>query len=131
MNRLVTLCCTLLLTASFTAPALAANPVAQDMKAMNKQFKAAVRADNPTDIKASLLKLRDYSVHARTLMPPDLKTQPADSPERQTYVEGMDKLLKQIDGAIALCDAGKLDEAKAVLDEINQNRHLYHKKLKV
>lgn len=46
-------------------------------------------------------------------------------------MEGLDKLIQQIDATIGLLDAGKLDEAKAALDGMTQTKKEYHKKLKV
>lgn len=57
--------------------------------------------------------------------------QAADSPARKTYTEGLDTVIKQVDDANALIDAGKLDEAKAAIKEINTTRKTYHKKLGV
>jgi len=131
MKKIATLCCTLLLTASFTAPALAANPVKTDMKAMGKSMRAASEAEDAASMKAELTKLREYSVHAKEQVPPDFKDQPADGPERKAYVEGLDILIKQIDGAIGLLDAGKLDEAKAALEGMAKTKKEYHHKLKV
>lgn len=131
MKRLTTLCVTLLLATGLSTPVLANNPVYQDMKAMNKEYKTATHADTAADLKATLLKLRDYTVQAQNQVPPDFKDQPADGPERQAYVTGMNTLLTQIDQAIRLCDAGQLDEAQAMLDEINRTRRSYHKKLHV
>ena len=131
MKKIATLCCTLLLTASFTTPVLAANPVKTDMKAMSQSLRAAAQADDAAAMKASLVKLRDYAAHARDQVPDDLQEQAADSPARKTYTEGMNKLLQQIDDAIGQLDAGKLDEAKATLDAIKQTRSEYHGKLKV
>ena len=131
MKKIATLCCTLLLTASFTAPVLAANPVKTDMKAMSQSLRSASQADDAAGMKAALTKLREYSVHAKEQIPPDFKDQPADGPERKAYVEGLDTLIKQIDDTIGLLDAGKLDEAKAALDGMTQTKREYHKKLKV
>lgn len=131
MKKIATLCCTLLLTASFTTPVLAANPVKTDMKAMSQSLRAASQADDAASMKAALTKLREYSVHAKEQIPPDFKDQPADGPERKAYVEGLDTLIKQIDDTIGLLDAGKLDEAKAALDGMGQTKREYHKKLKV
>ena len=131
MKKIATLCCTLLLTASFTAPVLAANPVKTDMKAMGKSMRAASEAEDAASMKAELTKLRGYAAHAKTQTPPDFKDQPADGPERKAYTEGMTKLIKQIDDAQALLDAGKLEEAKAATAAMKQTRSEYHTKLKV
>ncbi len=131
MKKIATLCCTLLLTASFTAPVLAANPVKTDMKAMGKSMRAASEAEDAASMKAELTKLRGYAAHAKTQTPPDFKDQPADGPERKAYVEGLETLIKQIDDTIGLLDAGKLDEAKAALEGMAQTKKEYHQKLKV
>ena len=131
MQKLATLCCALLLSSSFAVPVLAANPVKTDMKAMSQSLRAAANADDAAAMKASLTKLREYATDAKTQVPPDFKDHPPDGPERQAYVEGLDKLIQQIDATIGLLDAGKLDEAKAALDGMAQTKKEYHKKLKV
>ena len=88
----------------------------------------AIRA---AGMKAGLADLKNATLKAKAEVPGGLKDQAADSPARKTYTEGLDNVIKQVDDANALIDAGKLDEAKAAIKEINTTRKTYHKKLGV
>lgn len=131
LKKIATLCCSLLLASTVLTPAMAENAVKADMKGMAKSYKAATKADDAATLKQELTKLREYAVKAQGEVPPDFKDQPADGPERKAYTEGMTKLIKQIDDAQALLDAGKLDEAKAATAAMKQTKSEYHTKLKV
>ena len=131
MNKLASLCCTLLLSASVAAPMLAHASVEGDMKAMSKALRAASSASDAAGMKAGLADLKNATLKAKTEVPGGLKDQATDSPARKTYTEGLDNVIKQVDDANALIDAGKLDEAKAAIKEINTTRKTYHKKLGV
>ena len=131
LKKVATLCCSLLLASTALTPAMAENAVKTDMKGMAKSYKAATKADDAATLKQELTKLREYAVKAQGEVPPDFKDQPADGPERKAYTEGMTKLIKQIDDAQALLDAGKLDEAKAATAAMKQTKSEYHTKLKV
>ncbi len=131
MNKIAMLCCSLLVGASLTAPVLADNPVANDMKVMGKSLRAAAGASDAAGMKTALEALKKAATDARGQVPPDYKSQAADGPERKAYVEGIDILLKQVADAEALIDAGKLDEAKAAIKAMNDTKKTYHQKLKV
>ena len=129
MNKFALLCCTLLLTAS--VPALAESAVEESMKGIVHSYKAAMKADDAASLKQELQKMRDYAVKGQAAVPEKLAKEPTTSPDRQTYSEGMTKLVKQIDDALALLDAGKFDEAKKATKALQQTKHEYHGKLKV
>ena len=131
LKKVATLCCSLLLAGTVLTPAMADSGVEAGMKGMAKSYKAATKADDAAALKQALTKMREYAVKAQGEVPPDFKDQAADGPERKAYVEGMTKLIKQIDDAQALLDAGKLEEAKAATAAMKQTRSEYHTKLKV
>ena len=130
-NKVMTLCGALLLVGAMATPAMAENAVKSDMKAMTKSYKAASKAEDAASLKQELTKLRAYAVKAQGDVPEDFKNEPADGPNRKVYTEGMTKLVKQIDDALALLAAGKLDEAKAATAALKETRKEYHTKLKV
>ena len=90
-----------------------------------------MKADDAASLKQELQKMRDYAVKGQAAVPEKLAKEPATSPDRQTYTEGMSKLVKQIDDALALLDAGKFDDAKKATEALHQTKHEYHGKLKV
>lgn len=123
--------CSLLLAGALLNPVMAENAVKSDMKAMSKSYRAASDASDAAALKQELSKLREYAVKAQGEVPPDFKDEPADGPNRKIYSEGMTELVKQIDDALALLDAGKFDEAKAATAALKATRKEYHTKLKV
>ena len=131
LKKVATLCCSLLLASTVLTPAMADSGVEVGMKGMAKSYKAANQADDAAALKQALTQMREYAVKAQGEVPPDFKDQAADGPERKAYTEGMTKLIKQIDDAQALLDAGKLDEAKAATAAMKQTKSEYHTKLKV
>ena len=131
LNKVMMASCSLLLAGALINPAMAENAVKSDMKAMSKSYRAASDATDAASLKKELTKLREYAVKAQGEVPPDFKDQPADGPERKAYTEGMTKLVKQIDDALALLDAGKFDDAKKATEALQQTKHEYHGKLKV
>lgn len=130
-NKVMTLCGALLLAGAMATPAMAEDAVKSDMKAMSKSYKAASKAEDAATLQQELTKLREYAVKAQGEVPEDFKSEPADGPNRKVYTEGMTKLVKQIDDALALLAAGKLDEAKAATAALKETRKEYHTKLKV
>jgi len=48
----------------------------------------------------------------------------------KTYIDGMQKLAAATDKAAALAAAGKLDEARAALEQIKAVRNEFHKKMR-
>ncbi|ACT06385.1 cytochrome b562 [Dickeya chrysanthemi Ech1591] len=108
-----------------TLPFTSQAAVKDEMGAMAKSYKSASGATDAATLKADLLNLKAHATKAKA--DPEF----ANSPNSKVFNEGLDKLLKQIDAAIALVDAGKLPEAKAATDELKKTRAEYHKKLGV
>ena len=131
MKKYAALIFGLLLATGIVLPAQAASEVKADMKIMKKSFTAATKANDIATLKTELTALRDTVKKVQTEVPSDFKNQPADSPDRKTYSEGIDKLLNEINSALALADAGKLSEAKDALNKIKELQREYHKKLGV
>ncbi|SLM62406.1 MULTISPECIES: cytochrome b562 [Dickeya] len=116
----------LALAASTLALPLSAQAAVKDeMGAMAKSYKGAAGANDATALKTELLNLKAHAVKAKA------DPEANKSPDSKVFNEGLDKLIKQIDAAIALVDAGKLPEAKAATDELKKTRAEYHKKLGV
>lgn len=116
----------LALAASTLALPLAGQAAVKDeMGAMAKSYKGAAGANDAATLKTELLNLKAHATKAKA--DPDANK----GPDSKVFNEGLDKLIKQIDAAIALVDAGKLQEAKAATDELKKTRAEYHKKLGV
>ncbi|MGM3174030.1 cytochrome b562 [Dickeya lacustris] len=116
----------LALAASTLALPLAGQAAVKDeMGAMAKSYKGAAGANDAATLKTELLNLKVHATKAKA--DPDANK----GPDSKVFNEGLDKLIKQIDAAIALVDAGKLQEAKAATDELKKTRAEYHKKLGV
>ncbi|AJC66867.1 cytochrome b562 [Dickeya zeae] len=108
-----------------TLPFASQAAVKDEMGAMAKSYKGASSATDAATLKADLLNMKAHATKAKA--DPEFN----NSPNSKVFNEGLDKLLKQIDAAIALVDAGKLQEAKAATDELKKTRAEYHKKLGV
>ena len=131
MNKIASICCTLLFSANMAVPLLAHASVEADMKAMSKALRSASTATDAATMQSSLAALKEATLKAKSDVPDGMKDQAADSPARKTYTEGLDSVLQQVDAAKALIDAGKLDEAKAAIKAINDTKKSYHQKLGV
>lgn len=108
----------------------AENELKPDMKAMGKSFTATNKAEDIASLKKELTALRDATSMAQKKVPDHLKNQPADSTDRKLYVEGMSKLLTQIDASLVIAANGNFEESKASLAKIKAIQGEYHKKLK-
>ncbi|GAB7196569.1 cytochrome b562 [Dickeya oryzae] len=98
-----------------TLPFASQAAVKDEMGAMAKSYKGASSATDAATLKADLLNIKAHATKAKA--DPEFN----NSPNSKVFNEGLDKLLKQIDAAIALVDAGKLQEAKAATDELKKN----------
>ncbi|GAB7215469.1 cytochrome b562 [Dickeya oryzae] len=98
-----------------TLPFASQAAVKDEMGAMAKSYKGASSATDAATLKADLLNMKAHATKAKA--DPEFN----NSPNSKVFNEGLDKLLKQIDAAIALVDAGKLQEAKAATDELKKN----------
>ncbi len=130
MKKFALLFGTLLLASSLSVTVQAENELKPMMKTMGKSFGTAEKSKDLAVIRKELATMRDTALKSRGLVPEHLQKQPADSADRKYYAEGIEKLITQIDGALALADAGKLEETKAALASIKSTRNQYHKRLK-
>lgn len=94
MNKIASICCTLLFSASMAVPLLAHASVEADMKAMSKALRSASTATDAATMQSSLAALKEATLKAKSDVPDGMKDQAADSPARKTYTEGLDSVLQ-------------------------------------
>lgn len=112
---------------STSSLAMAAS-VADDMEAIADHYGSVLKADSVDVMKQGLQAMRVAAVDAQKGIPTKLKNKAEDSPEVKDFRHGMDSLIGEIDGALALADQGKLDEAKKAAQDFKETRNTYHKK---
>ncbi|WP_192458737.1 cytochrome b562 [Musicola keenii] len=125
MKKTIIAMCLAISASAALLPVSGIAAVRDEMSAMQKSYKAASNANDAATLKAELLKLKEHATKAKA------DPQANKGAESAVFNEGLSKLLKQIDDAIALVDAGKLEQAKAATDELKKTRAEYHKKLGV
>lgn len=130
MKKFALLLGAFLLASTLPVTAQAENELKPVMKTMGKSFSAAEKSNDLAVIRKELAAMRESALKSQKLVPEHLAKQPADSADRKYYAEGIEKLVTQIDGAIAAAEAGKLDETRAALASIKSSRSQYHKRLK-
>ena len=110
---------------SLVFPLVSQATVKEEMRAMAGSFKGASNASDAATLKAELQNMKTHATNA--------KADPGfnQGPDSQTFNEGLGKLIAQIDHAIALVDAGNLEEAKTATENLKKIRAEYHKKLGV
>ncbi|AHK18809.1 cytochrome b562 [Yersinia similis] len=111
-----------------TSSLVMAASVADDMETIAEHYGKVLKADSTEVIKQDLQAMRVAAVDAQKGIPTKLKSKVADSPEMKDFRHGMDVLIGEIDGALALADQGKLDEAKQAAQDFKDTRNTYHKK---
>jgi len=132
MKTVIALCTGLLLASALGLPSQAsANELESTMKNMNRQYRQVLQTDDPARMGEGLAAMHRYASEARTLVPDQLADQPADNPERQAYVQGIDELLEGIERAQALLQNGQLEQARAAAEDLKPIRKQYHRRFKV
>lgn len=111
-KKMIALMAAVLLSTSTLAMAAS---VADNMDTIAENYGKVLKADSTDVIKQGLAAMRVAALDAQKGIPTKLKSKAADSPEVKDFRHGLDLLIGQIDGALALADQGKLDEAKKPL----------------
>lgn len=131
MKKSLTLLSALLASTILIAPAFAAVDVEDAMKDMSKSYRLIMKDSDAASLKKNLTTFRAAAVEAQSGIPGKMKKQPADSAERKTYAEGIQKLINQVDVASKLADEGKVPEAKAEAAKLKDLMKEYHSRLGV
>ncbi|AJJ24683.1 cytochrome b562 [Yersinia enterocolitica] len=124
-KKIMTLMAAALLCASSLAMAAS---VADNMDTIAENYGKVLKADSTDVIKKGLQAMRVAALDAQKGIPTKLKNKAEDGPEVKDFRHGLDLLIGQIDGALALADQGKLDEAKKAAQDFKPTRDTYHKK---
>ncbi|ELI8228103.1 cytochrome b562 [Yersinia enterocolitica] len=114
---------------SASSLAMAAS-VADNMDTIAENYGKVLKADSTDVIKQGLQAMRVAAQDAQKGIPTKLKDKAEDSPEVKDFRHGLDLLIGQIDGALALAEQGKLDEAKKAAQDFKPTRDTYHKKFR-
>ncbi|SQI42539.1 Soluble cytochrome b562 precursor [Leminorella richardii] len=110
--------------------AVNASDVEAPMKSLAKNYRAVLNADSAEAFKEGLAAMKQAAQEAKQGTPTKLEGKASDSAEVTDYHHGIDVLIGEIDGAQALVDEGKLDEAKKAAEQFKVTRDEYHKKYK-
>ncbi|MFB2579603.1 MULTISPECIES: cytochrome b562 [unclassified Acinetobacter] len=124
------ICASLLAIASLTASQAFAGALGNNMEVMASSQKAFANATTPTAALTALTQMKNASNNARNIMPDEMRSVAATSPQAKQYQAVYDKLNAQIDRAIAFTKAGQLAQAKQLSAEMSKVMQEGHRKYK-
>lgn len=93
--------------------------LSQHMRTLASSFVSFNKAKTPAEALTALSQMKSASNASKVTLPNDLKGLPATDPKVQAYQALYNQMNAQIDRAIVLTKAGKLNEAKQVTKQIN------------
>ena len=98
MKKCVTFISSVLISSAvLLAPAFAVVDVEDAMKEMGKSYRLVMQDNDAASLQKDLATLRAAATNAQSAIPGNMKKQAADSADRKTFAEGMQKLIDQID----------------------------------
>ncbi|MCD1125939.1 cytochrome b562 [Jinshanibacter sp. LJY008] len=118
------------LTVLATSALAQANGVDEQMKLIAKNYRTVLNTNSPDEFKQGLAAMKQAAQKAQQGTPDKLAGQEKDSASMKDFRHGLDTLIGEIDGATALADSGKFDQAKQAAEQFKQTRDQYHKKYK-
>lgn len=104
-----------------------ANGVMMEMFQMKRQLNELTQAESVETFRASAKTFIEVSQKAQATMPASLD---GDQTRFAGYQKGMQEVIDVVKQADSLAEQGKLDEAKALTEKLNDLRKQYHKEYK-
>ncbi|MDN0124826.1 cytochrome b562 [Yersinia aleksiciae] len=124
-KKMMALMAAVLLSASTLVMAAS---VADNMDTIAENYGKVLKADSTEVIKQGLAAMRVAALDAQKGIPTKLKSKGEESAEMKDFRHGLDLLIGQIDGALALANQDKLDDAKKAAQDFKTTRNTFHKK---
>ena len=124
-KKMMALMAAVLLSASTLATAAS---VSDNMETIAENYGKVLKADSTDVMKEGLQAMRAAAQDAQKGIPTKLISKGEGSAEVKDFRHGLDLFIGQIDGALALANQGKLDEAKKAAQDFKPTRDTYHKK---
>lgn len=117
------------LLSSLLMSSVQAADVGQSMKEMGKQYRLVMKDTDSSTLRQDLGNLKSAAQTAAAGVPDNMKDQPADSPDRKAFAQGMQEFIAQIDVVDQLAKAGNMDQAKIEAAKLKDLMKEYHGKL--
>ena len=124
-KKMMALMAAVLLSASTLAMAAS---VSDNMETIAENYGKVLKADSTDVMKEGLQAMRAAAQDAQKGIPTKLISKGEGSAEVKDFRHGLDLFIGQIDGALALANQGKLDEAKKAAQDFKPTRDTYHTK---